>query len=403
MRAPLPVMRTAVWVVLASVAGLGCDASVDTSLEQKECTRSGECLPGWECSEDQICERVARVDPQGSAPDAGAPDADGGIVTAPEPTSPAFCLAGTACDGVCVDVIQDADNCGACGKRCPGDDHGRAVCTAGTCGLTCSESYTRCGDGCYRLNDDPQHCGSCSFSCPIAQNGSVACVQGMCRATCNEGFSDCGGVCLRTATDALNCGACGHACSGDQRCANGKCVKTCPADSVECSHSCVDPKTDPTNCGSCGTACPAASNASAVCAGGMCGTQCSAGFMACNNACLDVQTDVMNCGGCGKACPAAARRSHAVCAAGSCGTACDMGFVACQDQCISQALADTFNGRTTCAALAMTQDALMCQGMGPNTTYCSGVCVNVNTNKQNCGRCGRACTASQYCYNGTCF
>jgi hypothetical protein len=401
---PTSVMRIAAWWVFASVFALACDSSVDASLERKECTRSGECLPGWTCSEDQLCVRAAsRDDPQEPVPDASTSDAGGGI-TLPMPTSPASCSEGMACNGACVDVTKDADNCGACGQRCIGNDNGRAVCTAGACGIVCDEDYTRCGDGCYRLNADPQHCGSCTFSCPTAQNGDVACAEGMCRSTCNAGFVDCAGVCARTATDARNCGACGVACPAGEQCAGGTCVKMCPAGSIECNHSCVDLKTDAMNCGMCGNACPATPTASPVCAAGACATQCNTGLTACGSACLNLQTDLLNCGTCGNACPPTASRSHPICAAASCKPECDAGFVACEDQCVSQLFLDQFMGRATCAAIAMMQDRYMCQGMtNNNTTYCAGTCVNVTTNKQHCGRCDRACTGGQSCFGGVCL
>lgn len=40
------------------------------------------------------------------------------------------CSDGTCCNGVCVDLATDADNCGVCGKSCP------LACINGTCTCT---------------------------------------------------------------------------------------------------------------------------------------------------------------------------------------------------------------------------------------------------------------------------
>ena len=40
-----------------------------------------------------------------------------------------------------------------------------------------------------------------------------------------------------------------------------------------------------------------------------------------------------------------------------------------------------------------------CRG---GTTRCSGACVNLNTDPNNCGRCGRECDADEQCRNGVC-
>lgn len=396
-------MRVAALGVVASVVTSACDASVDTSLEHKACGLHGECLPGWVCSDDEVCvKKGSRDDPQAALPDASL-QADAAPAAPPVMIGRPGCDVGLQlCGASCADVNQDADHCGACDHACAGNDFGRAVCNAGVCELVCNDGYTRCGNGCYRLNDDPQHCGSCTLSCPTAQTEQTSCLAGTCRASCNPGFTDCSGACVRAATDPANCGACGVVCPADQQCAAGACVTACPGGTLACAKSCTDPKTDPLNCGACGNTCPATPNAAPACKDGVCATQCNPGLSACGTACVDLQVDLRNCGACAKACPAPASRSQLVCAAGSCMNKCDPGYVACEDQCVSPALAER-SAQVSCAELATTQDRFMCQGQLQNTTYCAGMCVNILTNKQHCGRCDRACDANQRCYAGTCL
>lgn len=403
MRDAAHAVRLAVIGLFASAFAFACEASVNASLQHKECNSRGECLPGWVCSIDQVCvEQSARArgDSQDATPEAGPSDADADVK---DPTSVSSgCAAGTLCGGSCVDLTRTTEHCGACDRRCADIANGRPECNGGACDVVCDESYTRCGDGCYHLSDDPQHCGSCTSSCPSPQNGATACAAGTCRATCNAGFMDCGGACVGLETDVQNCGACGKACEEDQQCAAGICVRGCPDGTLECARSCVDPKTDLANCGACGNACPPRPGAVPVCLDGACASRCNAGLTACGEACVDAQVDLVNCGTCGKVCPRTASRGHAVCAAGSCRVTCDEGFVVCDDQCLSPALAAQRNQRTTCAELALAQDRLMCQGQVQNTTYCAGECVNVATNEQHCGQCNKACAEAESCLLGNC-
>jgi hypothetical protein len=67
-----------------------------------------------------------------SAPDGLSPDvtADLPIETVPPDVAPPLMCAGplVPCEGVCIPVDNDADNCGSCGNRC-----GSGICTVGVC------------------------------------------------------------------------------------------------------------------------------------------------------------------------------------------------------------------------------------------------------------------------------
>lgn len=400
-------MRGGLLAAASILFAFACDSSVSSSLEHKECTSHGECLPGWMCSEDQICERMsppARGDSQGADRDAGTVHTDAMVVTGVGPTIP--CEDGMVCEGSCVDIQHDVAHCGGCGRRCANVPDGEAACKAGSCELVCGDGYTRCGDGCYRLNDHVEHCGSCDEVCPSVTDGAPLCAAGKCETMCNSGFARCGDACVRTDTDVHHCGKCGNVCPEGDQCAAGKCVRACPTGTIECSRSCVDPANDLANCGGCGTACATTAapiNSVPVCRDKVCGFDCKPGLTRCDDACVDLQTDLLNCGGCAKVCPFTTPRSHPVCAAGGCDTECNLGYVACEEHCISLQLLQQRNARNTCAVLAMQQDRAMCQNQGQNSTFCGNECVNVQTDKRHCGRCNRACADGQSCFASTCL
>jgi hypothetical protein len=141
------------------------------------------------------------------------------------------------CGGACVDLLSDAGNCGVCGHAC-GDltcFNGECVGIAAApalaapqaqdAQLTCeAQGLTDCAGVCVDLLSDANHCGACGAPC-----GGLVCRNGVCSeivseapvaalpdtalATCaDKGLADCGGVCVDLLTDHNNCGACGHAC-----------------------------------------------------------------------------------------------------------------------------------------------------------------------------------------------
>ena len=83
------------------------------------------------------------------------------------------------CDGLCVFIVEDPTNCGACGEIC-GDDGGEGrICADGECTDCDALGLTDCGDeGCTDLRTSPTHCGGCEQPCA---EGSQ-CVQGECVA-----------------------------------------------------------------------------------------------------------------------------------------------------------------------------------------------------------------------------
>jgi hypothetical protein len=170
----------------------------------------------------------------------------------------------------------------------------------------------------------------------------------------------------------------------------------------------VDVKREPKHCGVCDNACSAPTGALASCQAGSCTWACGGALGKCGEACLDLQSDVANCGECGKRCPDAPANATRSCERGMCVVHCAASFTNCEGQCVDSSVVESaraagFGMLDVCAAALALQNRMKCAGMGQNTTYCSGACVNVNTNTKHCGSCGRACSAQQFCYRGMCF
>jgi hypothetical protein len=85
------------------------------------------------------------------------------------------------CDGQCVDLMSDDNNCGSCFSTCQDD------CYAGlACGEICINGNCQCGAGrdacgdefptCTDILSNPVHCGDCFNECAVGES----CVQGIC-------------------------------------------------------------------------------------------------------------------------------------------------------------------------------------------------------------------------------
>lgn len=85
------------------------------------------------------------------------------------------------CGGTCVDPDDNVQYCGATGD-CLGANAGQACaanyeCTDGAC--ACAAPYTECADDvCVNLDNDAANCGACYNQCA----DSASCIDGVCRA-----------------------------------------------------------------------------------------------------------------------------------------------------------------------------------------------------------------------------
>jgi len=130
------------------------------------------------------------------------------------------------CDDTCVDYLTDPDNCGGCGNQC-GDSQ---VCSMGSCQEICDPDLTWCSGTphdpetavCLDLLNDPENCGACGAAC-----GSTSiCKTGVCEACPRNLKTRCGNECVNLKNNDAHCGACYNNCNiicpSGGNCSNGK-------------------------------------------------------------------------------------------------------------------------------------------------------------------------------------
>jgi Stigma-specific protein, Stig1 len=148
----------------------------------------------------------------------------------PEPPTPTpvSCPAGTTdCNGVCLDLQNDVNNCGTCGHVCPAGQPGFVPgCAGGNCLFmreqACGSGLAFCNDVCVDTQTDPANCGFCGNVCGAGE----VCFAGVCaREHRCAPLVNCNDVCVDLATDAANCGACGNVCAADEICFGGLCAR----------------------------------------------------------------------------------------------------------------------------------------------------------------------------------
>jgi Stigma-specific protein, Stig1 len=85
-------------------------------------------------------------------------------------------------------------------------------------GITCPSGQTLCNGSCTFVANDPQNCGVCGKACP----GSLICISGSCG--CPPEQLACADVCVDSKVDPNNCGDCGVSCVSGQLCSGGSCA-----------------------------------------------------------------------------------------------------------------------------------------------------------------------------------
>jgi hypothetical protein len=188
--------------------------------------------------------------------------------------------------------------------------------------------------------------------------------------------------CTDTQADPFNCGQCGHVCSrtGAQgvACVEGRCEPACEPGRLDCAtppapaddDGCEALDTDATTCGACQNDCSAS--------GGACLED--GGFFRC--AC----TMTNACGGGNARCEADKCKCYP---GGNPGNHCTYGELCINDVCLC-------NGDAQCDGLP---DA---DGYPVEVCCPAAGCVNLRSDPQSCGGCGRACPAGSVCENGVC-
>ncbi len=150
-------------------------------------------------------------------------DCDNNPATSPT-TGP---LAGTA-NGCETFLLNDVNNCGACGLACSPNHIANPTCAGFECNGICDSGFADCNrdkqsDGCeVNLNTDTNNCSACARQCASGQS----CVAGSCVdiGNCTAGRTNCNGACVDLNADVNNCGVCGIACAAGQFCTNGVCT-----------------------------------------------------------------------------------------------------------------------------------------------------------------------------------
>jgi hypothetical protein len=273
------------------------------------------------------------------------------LVLAPRPAD--GCPGGmTKCEDRCVDLTNSPNNCGSCGTQC-GADTGPddSTCVMGVC--KCASNQVSCNGRCIDPSSDRVHCGGCSANPPEVGSDSGCSEPGCCTSqgltACQVGDTE-RYYCTNTGTDRYNCGACGMDCATGQECKNGACAAiVCESGQTLCGNRCIQ--------GPCGRTCEYGQ----MCSTGSCtAIVCPSSLTACGSGCSDTQRDPRNCGACDNAC----EQQGAVCIAGTC-------------------------------------------GCGPGTSTCAigseiAACVNLSSDRYNCGTCGMICPSGTICASGQC-
>lgn len=194
------------------------------------------------------------------------------------------CTTGYAfCEGSCISVSDDYQNCGACNLTC-----GRNLaCVSGICGGE---------DGMQMRPDETGGSGGMSVGGmggastggfgafgaggPGGNDGTGAMgATGGSGGSGGSGGTGGGGMCLPPYDSPSACGDCDTRCSGGKpNCAPDgamgfECVANCLIDpfTTECSGSCIDTQTDAQHCGACGNVCPSGICVDGDCEGGTSG------------------------------------------------------------------------------------------------------------------------------------
>ena len=118
---------------------------------------------------------------------------------------------------MCVDYAIANYACGSCGHKCDLGEN----CVGGTC--VCRPGDAVCNGNCVGVKYNQNNCGACNVPCALPTG---LCAGGACVANCPNGTVQCNGGCIPPAdflTDPRNCGNCKHQCGAGQVCAAGQC------------------------------------------------------------------------------------------------------------------------------------------------------------------------------------
>ncbi|MFZ3113721.1 MAG: hypothetical protein WA111_12345 [Methanothrix sp.] len=93
---------------------------------------------------------------------------------------------------------------------------------ASSSGPVCPDGMFPCNGTCIDMSTDTQNCGACGNVCSLGK----VCIKGVC--TCMAGLDVCNEKCTDTSIDPLNCGECGNICPANAICIDGSCSDMSP-------------------------------------------------------------------------------------------------------------------------------------------------------------------------------
>jgi hypothetical protein len=121
-------------------------------------------------------------------------------------------------DAAAVAPSEDGSTDGSTpGAGCTPACGGGQSCVNGAC--VCPAYQAFCNGSCIPVSADPNNCGACGTTC----TGALACSAGLCSSSCLPGLDICNHSCVDLKSNNANCGTCGNPCSTGQGCVDGQC------------------------------------------------------------------------------------------------------------------------------------------------------------------------------------
>ncbi|MFO0558319.1 MAG: hypothetical protein U0269_09880 [Polyangiales bacterium] len=337
---------------------------------------------------------------------------------------------GARCEGRCVTLADDVNNCGECGRVCA-VPRATARCTNGACRVaTCETGFGDCNldptDGCESWLGSTVNCGRCGNVCDVARPFCDE-AQRVCSTGCDVGLARCGALCVDTRASVEHCGGCSRACSfanATARCDAGRCaLAACNPGFADCdanaSNGCETALGTPTNCARCGDRCDATTPVCDLVARS-CTNGCSAPTTRCGGLCVDRASSIDHCGACDNRC--LYLNATARCSSGTCSMdACLVGYSDCDRSAANGCEVETARSLSNCGrcgqlcapanAVAVCSSGL-CAYSSCNAGFAdcdrnvaNGCETSLSTSATHCGACGNTCSpinATARCVGGAC-